>query len=305
MSDLPLASSHQERQSQSDIAITALGQVLSSAPTEQMNPNSIEFARLLGDTLARAACNICGFSEFQETLAFIDEYLAVEEKTADPNWREGIVCGHCGSNSRDRCLIMGLAAIWTGGTISPLASWESSPDVRIFDTSGYRGYPQFLGQLCDYFNTSYDPLALEQEPLDGRLYADLQKLHYPDEFFDFVLTSDVFEHVRLYKDAFQEVFRVIRQGGTLLLQVPYEHHRDQTFTRVYPSGDKDVFLYPPEYHAEDTLVYRTYGRDLLLLLSQLGFSVCYLDISMTAHAISPQSLIVAAKGPFVDVSGFL
>lgn len=52
--------------------------------------------------------------------------------------------------------------------------------------------------------------------------APAEKLLFKDSFFDVVVMSDVFEHVRDEKKALAEAYRVLKPGGTLLFSVPHK-----------------------------------------------------------------------------------
>lgn len=52
------------------------------------------------------------------------------------------------------------------------------------------------------------------------LSADIQQLPFSDAAFDKVLFTEVLEHIPDDKRALQEIFRVLRPGGTLALSVP-------------------------------------------------------------------------------------
>ncbi|MPZ22252.1 MAG: methyltransferase domain-containing protein [Dehalococcoidia bacterium] len=264
-----------------------------------------EYIEALPALLATARCNVCGSARLRETANQVRRRLSepIEARDLTAELREGLVCPDCGSTSRDRCLIAVFATLLARER-EALSEWLPLDGVRILDCAGARAHPTQLARVADYFNTQYKAEAMSDPVIDGRVYADLQDLHYPDGFFDFVLSSDVFEHVRLHEVAFREVFRVLDGAGALVLQVPYGHGLRRTMTRVHPTGDKDAYLYPPEYHAEQTLVYRIYGRDLLGLLNSLGFSVAYWEARLDRYAVSPQPMILATKAPFLDLTGF-
>ncbi len=230
-------------------------------------------------------CNICG-----TTGIFADP-------TEGTNLRESLVCPGCGSSSRDRKLIyvLGLAI----GRKPPLSDWPENHGFRIFETAGYRGHPGLLEKKFDYYNTHFDAEKIAAGA-DSRFYADVQKLPYPPDFFDCVLSSDVFEHVRLDDAAFRELFRVLKPNGIFVLQAPYGHGM-KTRIFVQPAGDNDIFLEPPQYHAEHTLVYRVYGSDLLDRLQQYGFSVCRLQMAIPECAISVQDSFLMCKGGYVQL----
>lgn len=56
-----------------------------------------------------------------------------------------------------------------------------------------------------------------------RLYeiVDGGKLPFDDGFFDFIIASDVLEHVYDTENAFSELSRVLKTGGKILISVPY------------------------------------------------------------------------------------
>jgi len=226
----------------------------------------------------RGTCPICG----------MDVEFAV---TNPSNLRESLVCPGCGSISRDRTLVCALGAVL--GETEALRSWKPDRNRRIFEASSFRGHAKFMPKLCDHYNTRYVPEKMQGQ-YDNRKYADLQQMPYDDEFFDVIMTSDVFEHVRLYQQALYEVYRVLKPGGVMLLQVPF-HPDGETVTRAQPDGDKDVFLMEPLYHAEDTLVYRVYGRDFLAELQDAGFEVECVEAEMPHFGIPGQSIIVCRK----------
>jgi Methyltransferase domain len=230
-------------------------------------------------------CNICG-----ATGQFAD-------RTHGTNPRETLNCPRCGSSSRDRKLIhvLGLAL----GQKPPLRDWPVNRNFRIFETGGYRGHPTFLEKKFDYYNTKYDPEKIAAGA-DSRRWADVQKLPYAPDFFDCILSSDVFEHVRLDDRGFRELFRVLKPGGTFVLQAPYDHEV-KTHVLVQPDGDEDHFLEPPQYHAEHTLVYRIYGYDLLDRLQQYGFSVSRLYMAVPKYVISVQNTFLLRKDSYVQL----
>ena len=188
----------------------------------------------------------------------------------------------------------------------PLAGWSPRKHMRVFETSGYRGHPRFLDELFDYYNLPYapPPEGASEEPIDPRRGADVQDLHFPPQFFDVVISAEVLEHVPDEQRAIREIARVLKPGGHLVLEVPYDHELDRTIVRAHRWHGRDVHLSPPEYHAEDTLVYRIYGRELLQQLAAVGLAVGYLELDIPQHAVSPQCVIVATKSDYLDLAGF-
>jgi SAM-dependent methyltransferase len=227
-------------------------------------------------------CTICGHSG-----AFLNP-----EQT-----REGTQCRNCGASSRHRAVVHTLGML-LGRTGTPLFQWKPDRAIRILESSARGSYPAMMKELFEYYATEYDEtkIAEGKQPTE---YADFQKLHFADKHFDVVIASDVFEHVRKDDQGYREIFRVLKPGGSLLLTVPYDHERPQTLKRVDTSGPTDVHLLEPEYHGGGglTLTYRNYGRDLLDLLTSVGYSVCHLDLEVRQEGITRQPVFVATKGP--------
>jgi len=234
----------------------------------------------------RGQCNICGWS---------GEFLHPEME------REGTLCGNCASSSRLRAVVAWLAVV-TGNEGLPLHAWPKDPHIAILESSARGSYPVMLADKFDYFATEYDPgeIARGTRP---RRFADFQALHYADATFDVVIASDVFEHVRDDAAGYREIFRTLKPGGTLILTVPYTHEQPVTVRRVDTSGERDVLLMEAEYHGGGghTLTYRNYGRDLLALLADVGFAVAHSRTGNPALGITPQSVIIAQKGTFLEI----
>lgn len=233
-------------------------------------------------------CNICGSIGKFDYVSFnsSDDQLA--------QLRENIVCKSCGSISRDRMLIYMLQKHLKLDI--PLANATKNKSIRILETSGARAHPEYLAKLFDYYNIWYDPKIISRGDYDIRKYGDLQNLKFPDNYFDVILSSDVFEHVRDDTKAFLECYRVLRPGGILILQVPFLGLEKRTVKLVETIGDSDIFLTLPQYHASNTLVYRLYGGlDLIPQLWRIGFFVRYVETQLPEFGISWQNILLGIK----------
>lgn len=64
-----------------------------------------------------------------------------------------------------------------------------------------------------------------EERTEGEIYpvsGDVLKLPFPTDSFDFVLLSEVLEHLNDPLDAFKELQRVLKSSGSLIVSVPYK-----------------------------------------------------------------------------------
>ena len=88
---------------------------------------------------------------------------------------------------------------------------------------------------ADIAHFRFDPISA-----DGIDYPPMSKIPWPDNVFDFVFATSVFEHVREQKLAFSEVHRVLKLGGWFLNVFPsrwrpIEAHTDIPFGGVFNS----------------------------------------------------------------------
>jgi SAM-dependent methyltransferase len=134
-------------------------------------------------------------------------------------------------------------------------------------------FPEACGS--EYLGPGYQP----GEVVDGVPHEDLQALSFADEAFDVILSFDVLEHVPDETEAFAEMARCLRPGGTLLMTAPTQIHQYDNEVRAIlsPTGEL-THLKEPEYHGNPvdeeggSLCYRYYGWQVLDQLRSAGFS---------------------------------
>ena len=104
----------------------------------------------------------------------------------------------------------------------------------------------------------YSPLA--------DIRADITRMPLPDHHFDLIFCNHVLEHIPNDRKAMQEMFRVLRPGGTAIVQVPLDPSRKHTF--------EDPSITDPEIRAKLFGQYdhvRVYGIDFFDRLKAVGF----------------------------------
>jgi hypothetical protein len=232
-------------------------------------------------------CNVCGFAT---RFFYTDPAL----------FRESLICAHCLTTSRYRSIARGLleAVRRLAGVEAPsLAELPrrvrgrrlSAYDTQMAFDHGDSAYPipEILREKAwvDVRLSTFQPGERLGRRLGPRATnQDLERLTFPDERFDVVITSDVMEHVRLPDRAHREIRRVLGLGGIYLFTVPHFRDREElTRVRVVDPDDpsKDVSLTEPEYHGDanspdgKALSYRSFGTELDAKLRNLGFDVEY------------------------------
>jgi SAM-dependent methyltransferase len=158
-------------------------------------------------------------------------------------------CPRCHSIARDRFLR------WCFVTRTP-----DPGAMRVIETSPRMGdeYRTMMKRWFDYRTSDFDLSAHT-----GDIQLDLQEIDLPDASLDVVLTAHVLEHVPETGRAIAELFRVIRPGGRMYLQVPL----------VYGATSVPV---EPEFHADNTPVFFNFGWDLTDRLRDEGFATTVL-----------------------------
>ncbi len=216
-------------------------------------------------------CNVCGRDNQQVPLVHVQN-------------REFQSCRHCRSSLRMRSLVYRLSMELFGKALS-LPEFPIDKAVTGIGMSDWEGYAQALAKCFAYTNTFY-----HQTP-------KLDITNIPEELTaraDFLISSDVFEHIPGFAldRAFANTRRLLRDGGCLLLTVPFvktgdtqEHFPRLQDFRIISTGDRR-FLYNRTaegdeeifdnlvFHGGDgaTLEMRMFPQpDLLRRLSSAGF----------------------------------
>lgn len=235
-------------------------------------------------------CNICG----QEG-AFINQHRS----------KEGRQCANCSASSRNRA-VMHMLGCLLGYDDRPAYAWPQDKSVRILEPCPRGPQVPILRDKFDYYEPEFD-LEKIQAGADPREYATVEHLGFEDDYFDYVIASEIFEHVRHDRRGFAEVYRTLKRDGVFIFTSPYSHEREKTFIRVKVDGDRDIPLVQEKFAGGGgaTLDYREYGRDVLEILQNTGFSVGYFNAPVEQYNIAAYAVILCQKSPFLHMSNFL
>lgn len=142
-------------------------------------------------------CNVCGASNQLDATSF---------------QREGSACGVCGAVMRFRSLMCVLVERLFGAPL-PLTALSPQKQLCGIGMSDAPAYARRLEELFDYTNTFF-----HTHPRLDITSIDNSSL----ERYDFVITSDVFEHVAPpVQCAFDNLFRILKPGGWAVFSVPF------------------------------------------------------------------------------------
>lgn len=265
-----------------------------------VEPSNIKMFRQYSGT--NIFCNVCGSS----TTVFYD-FPNVENRTEHRIGllRETLQCRRCGATMRDRTLAYALLeALNARDPAAAESIYELSDHAslkqRILDTDSFSVMSRLLARHANYVRSSFKPdIPFGVELEKNRYNVNLERINFPNESFDVVLTSDVAEHIRDIDGAHREIFRVLRPGGLYIFTVPYDPNCPSHHVLVDTSEAEDKFLVPKQIHGDpltgDILAYRVFGRQIFDDLKSIGFSLQFFFVKEPSVGIYGGDVFVASK----------
>jgi SAM-dependent methyltransferase len=141
---------------------------------------------------------------------------------------------------------------------------ESSPSAS--------GASLKLARECkNYVGSQYVPDQKPGSDWNGFVVQDLTRQTFPADFFDLVITQDVFEHLMDPDAAIVEIVRTLKPGGAHIMTVPIVNRNCASRRRAKLVNGEIVHLAEPQYHdnpvADGSLVTIDWGYDIADYLS--------------------------------------
>lgn len=225
----------------------------------------------------------------------------VSEKSA---LRENYLCNKCKGSLRYRNQSAAIVSFFGRGVHASLR--DLGRDDRFNQASVYeialRGpFVKYFSKWKNYtrsYQFADTPIGQTKQ---GVRCEDLGKLTFKDSSFDLIVSSDVMEHVFDYEVAFTELLRVLKPGGYHIFTIPLNWPLPNTTVKraVKTAKGRIDHLHPPHFHVggddAPSLVCTEFGRDILDLLTGLGYNAWFARPSISEHPHYRDAVVVAQR----------
>jgi SAM-dependent methyltransferase len=192
-------------------------------------------------------CNCCGGS-FRKFLPF----GKVKRLGAD--------CPYCHSLERNRLLLFYLQR-------------ETSFFTQKLNVLHFA--PEYILEKRFRKLSNLDYLSADLNPELAMSKQDITDIQFPDNSFDMIICSHVLMHVPEEEKAINELYRVLKKGGTTLLMTKIDFKRNTTYevTGVYAAEDR------LKTYGDDE-IFRVHGTDFADRVRKAGFLVEEIDYAI-------------------------
>ncbi|MBC7828390.1 MAG: class I SAM-dependent methyltransferase [Chitinophagaceae bacterium] len=205
-------------------------------------------------------CNYCGnsFSKFAPWHARSENSEALDRNKVIAGYGENVFCPECMSTSRERLVIGMLGTM----NISGKEILHLAPEEKIFNV---------LKRKCNVISADLMPGLYSNADKHIR-YADVTMLPFTDQCFDMVIANHIMEHIPNDHKAMREIYRVLRDNGFAILQIPFSATNGFTIEDIsIDDPDKQSALFGQKDHV------RIYSlNDYMNRLRKAGFVVGYM-----------------------------
>jgi SAM-dependent methyltransferase len=154
--------------------------------------------------------------------------------------RESLFCRKCGTSARVRALTEAFLQdsrinhLDSSG-VSGLAVQKNFSVLGVNQIGNSKRLSELLDEKFNYIETTYEPESKFGLVVNDRQNENVLDLTFQENTFDFVLHSDVLEHVPDWKTALSECFRVLKPNGKVVFTTPihdYRRETDKSFTML-------------------------------------------------------------------------
>jgi hypothetical protein len=223
------------------------------------------------------------------------------------NVRESGFCSLCRSYNRQRQMAVMIRRVCSQNS---LGAFKFPKTFSIFNTESNGSLHNALKNAANYTCSEYfGPQIASGTLVDGVMHQDLQALGFESDAFNLVLSSDVLEHMPSPYLAHQEIFRVLKPGGSHIFTVPFNPNAELDDVRAVLQGDEIKYFGEKLFHGdpvrpnEGILVWTIFGLQMLERLREIGFDVSCSNLNARFNGIiGTWALVFVARKPPAGLS---
>jgi SAM-dependent methyltransferase len=183
--------------------------------------------------------------------------------------------------------------------------------ITVWNTESSRA---FHNRVKDYFKPRYvsseyfGTCFKSGDLVEGVRHEDICNTSFPSEHFDFILSSDVLEHVPEPQKALSEIYRVLKPGGKFIFTVPFGENMARSDIRARQRDDGTVeHLKEATYHGdpmrpEGILVYVIFGENLSEMCKEAGLTFKKEKFYKSLYGIiGPNAIVFVAQKSLEEI----
>jgi len=184
----------------------------------------------------RALCNVCGEASRRFGYATAISVQA---------FRANEICLRCRSNHRTRTLVR---------ILSEHVDFSSGKKMIVADAGAAKCTRRYFDRSPNVRYLTVDRYK------DSDVVSDITEIQLSDASVDVIICCHTLEHVRNYEKGIQELYRILKPGGTAIIAVPQTEHLAAS------RRDRNDTFYGYGHLWE-------FGQDFAATLTEAGFSV--------------------------------
>jgi len=125
-----------------------------------------------------------------------------------------------------------------------LRKFAPQVDGKLLDFGcGRKPYKNLFINVKEYIGVDIAQTGHDHQLSEIDVFYDGQNLPFPEESFESIFTSEVFEHVFNLNDILDELHRVLKKDGKILITIPFmwgEHEKPYDYARYTSFAIRDI-----------------------------------------------------------------
>lgn len=198
-------------------------------------------------------CNICSSKVRLMKPHGIKHEIFEKNTIIEAGYRENCTCPVCKSKDRIRMVYYYLEK-YTNVFVGKNCILHFAPEFPIKQKIKKNKYAEYYDGDIQKGRATY--------------VVDITDIQFPDNKFDYIICNQVLEHIPDEKKAINELKRVIKPNGKIIITVPICVSNEKTFEDPNITDSKERLA---NFCQEDHV--RLYGRDFKKRLEKFGFEV--------------------------------